>query len=219
MPRRLAIGLLLAAVFASTALAGPNDPKKRHNAADQAWARAIRIHRADLPGGGWKSERSSDDSSYAPKRCKRPNLSDLVATGEASNPDFSRGGSFVGSGSTIFATEREATAAWARTSKVVVARCFAAAMRDGLGGSGASLAVRSHEQVRSGLAPHELGFRMRFTLSGPAVKIDGRVGYYVFGRGRAIGAVMVVSVGKPLQPVPLALEQKLTHLVASRLRR
>src|SRR5438045_3942962 len=108
MARRLAIGLLLAAIFAGSAFAGAKDPRKRYNAADLAWARAIRIHRADLPGGGWKAERSSTDSDYAPQGCKNPNLSDLIETGEASNPDFSRGGSFVGSGSSVFATEQQA---------------------------------------------------------------------------------------------------------------
>jgi hypothetical protein len=219
MTCRLAIGLLAAAVFTGSAVAGPNDPKKRYNAADQAWARRIRIHRADLPGTGWKVEPSKDDSDYAPKGCRSPNLSDLVTTGEASNPDFTRGGSFVGSGSSVFATERQASAAWIRMAKVPVGRCLVAALREGMAGSGATLTVRSNRQVRRGLAPHESAFSVGFVASGPAAKIDGRIGYYVFARGRAIGAVMVISLGKPLQPVPLALEQKLAGLVASRLRR
>jgi hypothetical protein len=217
--RRLAICLLAAAVLAGSASASANDPKRRYNAADQAWARAIRIQRADLPGTGWKAQRSKDDSDYAPQGCSSPNLSDLVATGEASNPDFTRYGSFVGSGSSVFATERDTTAAWTRMAKVPLARCLVAALREGMAGSGASLTIRSNEQVHAGLAPHELGFRLRFTASGSAGKLDGRIGYYVFARGRAVGAVMVVSLGKPLQPVPLALEQKLSGLVARRLRR
>jgi hypothetical protein len=218
MARRVAVVFLAAAAFAGSALASANDPKKRYNAADQAWARAIRIQRADLPGAGWKAQRSND-SEYAPKGCSSPNLSDLVATGEAANPDFTRGGSFVGSGSSVFANERDATAAWTRSAKVPLARCVVAALRKGMAGSGASLTVGSNEQPHAGLAPHELGFRIRFSVSGPAAKVDGRIGYYVFARGRAIGALMVVSLGRPLQPVPLALEQKLSRLVASRLRR
>lgn len=219
MACRLAIGLLAAAVLASTALASANDPKKRYNAADQAWARAIRIQRSDLPGAGWKLQRSKDNSDHAPKGCRSPNLSDLVQTAEAENPDFTRSGSFVGSGSWIFATEREATAAWTRMAKVPLAHCMVAVMRAAMEPTGATLAIRSTRQVHRGLAPHEFGSGIAFTASGPSAKIDGRVGYYMFARGRALGAVMVVSFGKPMQPVPLALEQKLTGLVAQRLRR
>ena len=219
MARCLVVPLLAAAVFAGSALAGANDPRKHYNAADQAWARAIRIHRSDLPGGGWRSHRSSDDSDYAPKGCKNPDLSDLVETGEASNPDFTRGGSFVGSGSSVFVSERHATAAWTRTSRIPLARCLVGALRDGLGSGAAKLNVRSTRSVRLGLAPYELGHRVSFRVSGPAMTVDGRISYYAFARGRAIGAVMVVSFGKPLQPVPVALEQKLAALVAGRLRR
>jgi hypothetical protein len=216
---RLVIGLVAAAVFAGSALAGADDPKKRHNPADQAWARAIRIHRFDLPGTGWRAQRTKDDSGYAPRGCRNPDLSDLVATGEATNPDYVRGGSFVGSGSTVFATERQATTAWSRTARIRLSHCLVAALRDGIGSSGVSITTRSSETARSGLAPHELGARVRFSISGPAAKINGRIAYYIFARGRAVGAVMVISLGRPLQPVPLALEQKLARLVASRLRR
>jgi hypothetical protein len=217
MGRRLALAVLAAAVLAGSAFA--KDPKKHFNAADLAWARAIRIHRVDLPGSGWKAERSSGDSGYTPQGCKDPDLSDLIETGEASNPDFSRGGSFVGSGSSVFATEQQATAAWARTSKIPISRCLVGALQDGMATSSAVLAVRSVSSVRSGLAPHELGTRLTFRISGPTGKVDGRIGYYVFGRGRAIAAVMVISFGKPLQPLPPGLEQHLTALVAGRLRR
>jgi hypothetical protein len=219
MGRLLAIALLGAAVFAGSAFAGAKDPKKHYNAADLAWARSIRIHRSDLPGSGWKAERSSSDSDYAPEGCKNPDLSDLTETGEASNPDFTRGGSFIGSGSSIFATEQQATAAWARTSRIPLSRCLVGAMKDGMATSSAVLSVRSTSSLHPGLAPHEFGTRVSFRIAGPAAKVDGRISYYVFARGRAIGAVMVVSFGKPLQPVPLALEQQLTALVAGRLRR
>ena len=219
MARRLAIGLLAAAVLASSALASANDPKKRFNAADQAWARAIRIQRADLPGAGWKLQRSQNNSDYAPKGCGSPNLSDLVQTGKAENPDFTRSGSFVGSGSWIFASEREATAAWTRMSKVPLARCMVAALRAGMEPTGVTLAISSTREVHRGLAPHEFGSSIAFSARGPAAKIDGRVGYYMYARGRAIGAVMVVSLGRPFRPLPPALEQELSALVAQRLRR
>ena len=56
-------------------------------------------------------------------------------------------------------------------------------------------------------------------MSGPGAAVVGRIGFYAFARGRVFAGVMVLSLGKPLQPVPLALEEKLASLVASRLRR
>jgi hypothetical protein len=117
----------------------------------------------------------------------------------------------------VFVSERHATTAWTRMSHIPISRCLVGALRDGLGSS-ATLSVQSTHSARSGLAPHELGVRVTFRISGSAGKIDGRIGYYVFARGRAVGALIVMSFGKPLQPVPLALEQKLAGLVASRLR-
>src|ERR687896_2476666 len=113
MVGRLGLVLLAALALAATATAArkdPRDPQKRFNAQDQAWAKAIRIQRNDLGAGDWRVEPATDknDDRKAPAGCKNPNLSDLVLTGEADNPDFSLNGSFVGPGAEGWANERHA---------------------------------------------------------------------------------------------------------------
>lgn len=223
MVGRLGLTLLCAGVLAGTALAagsGPREPQKRHNAADQAWARAIRIHRADLGSGDWRVEQSNDDNGGAPKGCKDPDLSDLVETGEAENPDFSRNGSFVGSGAAVFLNEEQATSAWQRVARQPVNRCMIEAFRKAIAGSGARLSAVSDRLVQTPkLAPHFTAGRVRIAVSGPAAKIRGRISYYFYARGRATALLMVVSFGPPMQPIPESLERRLAGLVAERLRR
>jgi hypothetical protein len=98
-------------------------------------------------------------------------------------------------------------------------RCLAAALRAGAKGSGVSVGFQRAERVRRWLAPHELGYRVRFTISDPTAKVAGRIGFYAFARGRAFAGVAVISIGRPFQPVPAALEQTLAATVADRMRR
>ena len=221
MARRLAIGLLVAAALAGAAAAGNSkEPQKRLTRADQAWARSIRVQRSDLPGTGWKAEPSDDDDSTAPPQCKNPDLSDLVATGWAEEPDFSRGGSFVGSGSAVFVNEAQARTSWARMSRPSLAGCLVLAVKEGLRSSGATLAITTNGPIPIAKpTPRFLALRVRFTLSGPAARIQGRIGYYLLNRGRADAVLMVMSFGKPLRPVSEAVERRLVARMASRLRR
>jgi hypothetical protein len=215
------LGLLLFAVAAlagtaSAAGSDPRDPKKRFNSADQAWARAIRIDRADLGAGDWRVEQSPDDDSDAPAGCKNPNLSDLVLTGEAKNPDFSRKGSFVGSGAEVWSGERHAAIAWRRNTSIPIGKCLTEAFKQGVGKDPrVKLTVLSSGPIRIGkLAPRALTYGMRFRIKGPAATLNGRLAFYVFSRGRADGMLMVVSFDPPLSPVSQALERRLAALVA-----
>jgi hypothetical protein len=223
LTRRLLIVLLTSFLVAGTAAAAarkPTDPQKKLNPADQKWAAAIRIHRGDLGAGDWRVEASDNNSVGAPKGCEDPDLSDLVETGEAENPDWSRNGSFVGSGAAIFKTTQQATTAFGRVSRQSFSRCLASAFKQGLGTSGARLRILSTGPVAlHSPAPHYLSARVRFSVSGPAATITGRMSLYFFGRGRALGMLLVASIGRPLQPIPDALERRLALLVASRLKR
>ena len=183
MVGRLGLTLVCAGVLAGTAAAGGHqgDPQKRHNPADQAWAQAIRIQRTDLGAGDWRVEPPTGGSGV-PRGCKDPNLSDLVETGEAEDPDFSRKGSFVGSG----ARRRILFNGPAATKK---------------------------------LAPRFTSSEIRLSLAGPAAKIDGRISYYLYGRGRATAVLMIASFGRPMQPISASLERKLAELVGQRLHR
>jgi len=221
--RRLAVLLVSSYLIAGTAAAAvrkPTDPQKRLNPADQAWAAAIRIHHDDLGSGDWRLEPSQDTNVASPQGCKEPDLSDLVETGEAENPDFSRNGSFIGSGAAIFQTTKQATAAFQRVARQSFNRCMISAFKQGLSGSGARLRILSSGPIamRSS-APHFVSGRVRFSVSGPAATINGRISFYFFARGRATAMLLVASIGKPMQPISAPLEGRLASLVASRLHR
>ena len=223
MTRRILAFLLLSFLAAGTATAAarkPTDPQKRLNPADQAWAAAIRLHHDDLGPGDWRLESSQSNGVAAPQGCKEPDLSDLVETGEAENPDFSRKGSFVGSGAAIFLSAKQATAAFKRVAGQSFDRCMISAFKQGLSGSGARLRILSSGPIAlTNPAPHYVSGRVRFSVAGPAATITGRMSFYFFARGRAIAMLLVASIGKPMQPISASLEHRLAVLVASRLRR
>lgn len=220
---RLGFLLLVLAVCAGTASAAgtkEGDPQKRHNAADQAWAKAMRVQRSDLGAGDWRVEASSDDDHGVPKACKDPDLSDLVETGSAEEPDFSRDGSFVGSGSIVFQTERQLTTAWNRLSRAPFTECLVWAFKKGAAGSGVRVRIVSSGPARiAKLAPRYKTSRVNVVISGPAATVKGRFTYYLAAKGRASVLLMVMSFGKPLTPISESLEHRLATLVAKRLNR
>ncbi len=228
MTRRLALVLLLAAALgASAGIAsgsggsrGPRDPQRDYNPADESWARAIRVQRSDL-GKGWKLDTSSgEEDPETSAVCRKPDLSDLVATGEAETPDFSRGGSFVDSGSSVFRNERDARVAWDRTVGKPLVNCTYWAFRAGVESVGARVrAISSGKLALPKLAPGFVAWQVRFSIKGRAATMNGRLDLYLFRRGRATALLLVISFDRPLTPVSQALERKLAGLTAERMRR
>jgi hypothetical protein len=223
MVGRLGLTILILAALtgvASAAGADSRDPKKRFNAADQAWAHGIRISRNDLGAGDWRVEPSAAKTVEL-AGCKQPNLSDLVLTGEAKNPDFSRNGSFVSSEAEVWASERDAGKSWSRSVSWPIQRCLIASLRQGMGADPrVTLTVLSSGRLPvAKLAPRTLAYAVGFRIKGPGGAVSGRIAVYAFGRGRAEGSLVLVSLGKPAQPIPAALEHRLAGLVAQRLQR
>jgi hypothetical protein len=223
MARRALIAAAVAAlVAASAALAGnAKEPQHRFNDADQAWAHRIIVHNADLGAGDWRvAQLDSQGDANAPSYCKDPNLSDLTLTGQAKNPDFAREASFEDSDGEVWATERDAIAAFNRVKAFPYDRCFKAAMRQEFaqGSQIKFTALSSGPLTFPKLAPRQLTFGLKFRMVAGARKIDGRIDIYAFSRGRADGSVMVASLGAPARPIPLSLERKLATLVAQRLK-
>jgi hypothetical protein len=220
---RLGLVLLVVTALAGTASAAgtkAGDPQKRHNAADQAWAKAMRVQRSDLGAGDWRVEQLNDDDRGAPKACKDPDLSDLVETGSAEEPDFSRDGSVVGPGSIVFQTERQLTTAWNRLSRAPFKECLIWAFKQGAAGSGVRVRIVSSGPVRiAKLAPRYKTGRVNVVISGPAATLKGRFTYYLAAKGRASVVLMVISFSKPLTPISESLERRLATLVAERLNR
>jgi hypothetical protein len=223
MIARLLVALLALTALAGTAAAAGNkagDPQKRHNAADQAWAVAIRVQRSDLGPGDWRVELSSDDDRGAPKACKDPDMSDLVETGSAEEPDFSRNGSFVGSGSIVFLNERQMRTAWSRVSRTPFTDCLIWAFKKGAAGSGVTIRIVSTGPVRMAkLAPLFKTGRVNVVISGPGATLKGRFTFYLAAKGRASVLLFVGSFGKPLTPISPTLERRLATLVTKRLNR
>src|SRR5207248_9381338 len=121
-----------------------------------------------------------------------PDLSDLVETGEAENPDFSRNGSFVGSGAAVFLTTKQATAAFQRVARQSFNRCMVSAFKQGLAGSGARLRILSSGPIAmKSLAPHFVSGRVRFSVAGPAATVTGRISFYFLARDRATAMLFV----------------------------
>jgi len=225
MARRLGltVAALVALAAASAAFAGdPREPQHRFNPADQAWAHRIIVSHDDLGPGDWRVEQlDSQGDANAPSYCKNPNLSDLVLTGRAKNPDFGWEDSFEDSDGEVWATEREATAAFNRLKAYPFDRCFRVAMQQEFAnGSGVKFTMLSSGSLKIGkLAPRQLTYGLKFRMTVGTRRIDGRIDIYAFSRGRADGSVMVASLGAPARPIPLSLERKLATLVAERLKR
>jgi hypothetical protein len=219
---RLGLVLVVFVALAGTATGArrdPWDPQTRYNAADQALARAIRIQRDDLGAGDWRVETFGDEDNSLPE-CKNPDLSDLVLTGKAQNPNFSRNGSLVGSEGEVWATERDAATAWRRSTRFDFGKCLPAAMRKGFAAAqGVSLKILSSGPVRMPkLTPRMFTYRISFRIKGPKAALQGRLSIYAFARGRIDASLMVISFGRPAQPIPDALERRLATRVAARLK-
>jgi len=219
----LVVAALAALAAASAALASdPRDPQHRFNAADQAWAHRIILQHDDLGPGDWRvAQLDNHGDADAPSDCKNPDLSDLVLTGQAKNPDFSRAGSFEDSDGEVWATEHDAIAAYKRLQAYPFDRCFRAAMQQEFAtGSGIRFSVLASGRIAfPKLAPRQLTYGLKFRMTAGARTIDGRMDIYAFSRGRADGSVMIASLGRPARPIPLSLERRLAGLVASRLKR
>ena len=225
MARRLGLTVvaLAALAAASAAFAGdPREPQHRFTPADQSWAHRIIVSHDDLGPGDWRVEQlDSQGDANAPSYCKNPNLSDLVLTGQAKNPDFGREDSFEDSDGEVWATERDAIAAFKRLEAYPFDRCFRVAMQQEFAnGSGVKFTLLSSGPLKIGkLAPRQLTYGLKFRMTVGTRKIDGRIDLYAFSRGRADGSVMVASLGAPARPIPLSLERKLATVVAERLKR
>jgi len=223
MARRFVLAVALLAVLASTASAAATkagDPKKRHNAADQAWAERIRVQRDDLGAGDWRVEpRDPDAERNTPKVCRDPDMSDLVETGSAEEPNFSRNSSFVMSSSGVLQTAAQMRTAYRRLARAPLSECIAWAFRKGVESAGGRVRVSSFRMLPTArLAPLGRTARVDLVISGSSASIRGHISYYLLARGRASVLLVIASFGRPATPVSASLERHLTTAVAQRLK-
>ncbi len=233
--RRLVLLLLASIVLALTGVAGAasTDPQIRIEPVDQAWANSIVLVPADL-GKGWKAEPmderapSSDDSSDDSTWCAEgiPNRSDLIATGGASSPDFTRSdNSSVSSYSIVWQTPEQAQAEWDRTVTRMPAfiNCLAAVFNGGpraaklvvtAKGSLAFPAVTSRTAAYRIKIAYEQTVRVkkkRKQKRSPFANFD----YILFGNGRASVTLIVLSFNP--KPLSASYERSLAEKMAARI--
>src|SRR5262249_46993315 len=181
---RLAVAAVVASALAGAALAAnPNDPQKRFTAADQAWARRVLVKRADLPGVGWKSQRSTGDNST----CKafNPDESKLVETGEQESPEFTRVGGFVSSTAGIFKTAGDAQRSWNLEVKPKILDCIAEGLNQTSTGGATIRIVKRGTLGYPHLAPRTAAFFVRLAFDVQGIKLDADLRVVCLGRGRA----------------------------------
>jgi hypothetical protein len=217
MLARLAIVLALAATLAGVALAAnPHDPQKRFTSADQALARALLVKRADLPGAGWKSQRSTGDSTC---NSFNPDESKLVETGEQNSPEFTRVGGFVSSTAAVFKTSRDAQTGWNLEVKPKILDCLSEGLNQGTP-SGATIRIVSKGKLAyPHLAQRTTAFFVRLAFNVQGIKFNADLRVVCLGKGRANLALMTLSPGSPLMPLPAGLDRKLATKLAQRLNR
>lgn len=223
MARRFVLALALLAVLAGTASAAATkagDPKKRHNAADQAWAERLRVQHDDLGAGDWRIEpRDANAERGMPQACKDPNMSDLVETGSAEAPNFSRNLSFVSSSGVVFQTAGQMRAAYGRLARSPLDDCIAWSFKKGAELAGARVRVSSFRSLpTSQLAPLGRAARVDLVVSGPSASVRGHISYYLLSRGRAGVILLIASFGRPATPISPSLERHLATTVAKRLK-
>jgi hypothetical protein len=217
MLARLAAVTVAASALAGAALAAnPHDPQKHFTAADQAWARTLLVKRADLSGVGWKSQRSTGDSTC---NSFNPDESKLVETGEQDSPEFTRVGGFVSSTAAVFKTSRDAQTGWNLEVKPQLLNCLAEGL-DQSTPSGATIRIVSKGKLAyPHLAQRTTAFFVRLAFNVQGIKFNADLRVVCLGKGRANLALMTLSPGSPLMPLPAGLDRRLATKLAQRLNR
>jgi hypothetical protein len=218
-----ALAIALAATLALAAVApaarGPKDPTYQPNARDLAIARSLLLVRAVVPARFTiESSKPSDDdftcSTYD------PDLSRLVSTADVEGRDFSHtartGVYFVSSTAMLFRTSEEAATYWRRA--VVhrkVGPCLVESFRDAFG-KGAALG--NVKVIPLELASGELSVQSWNVVGdlrdGTRVLGKALIEVAVLKRGRAISALMMFTLGKPLGADAEAMGAAVGHKLA-----
>jgi hypothetical protein len=110
-------GLLLSA---GTASADHLDPEQRIRPADQARAKAMLLRPSDVQG----FRRQPPSGADPHLSCRALDESDLIVTGDAESPSWTASVVFITSSSTVYATEKEASASWRRGTSAAGLRCL-----------------------------------------------------------------------------------------------
>ena len=211
--RRLAAIVALALVCTGAALAAKGDPQKRHNPVDTAKAKSVVLRAADL--AGWKAEPAKDTGDDN-LHCKGfdPDESDLVETGNADSPDFSKGLQFISSTASVYRTSTQAQASWDRVVKPGLLTCLKTLFEQGASTPGTTWTVLGQGTLSfPKLASRTAAFRIAFRTKSSTLTLKGSVDIVLLGHGRIDAVMLYVAFGAPSQ----SLERRLAGLMAARM--
>ena len=203
---------LCSLAWAAAAGADHLDPQKRIRSADSARASAMLLRKADL-GAGFEIERTSGLEPHL--TCGALDESDLVLTGRAQSPYWSRDYQIVGSTSAVYRTAADATASWKRGTSTRGSNCLRDAFRREFERQGESVRVAVRRLPFPRIAAASAAYRLTVSgtaASGPAVHLD----FVVLRLGRAQAGLVFAGV---VIPPARASEVALARVVASRMAR
>lgn len=203
--RIVSLVLAVALVATGVALAARGDPKERFTPADQARARAMLLRAADFnPAFVARPSSQSDGDFY----CATLDESDLTLSGRGTSPSFAAGTEYVTSTSSVYATQSDSNASWARGTSKAGETCLRLGLRRELQGSVVRLASFGRITFpRRGT--RSVAYRAVATVQGVRVYVD----LVAIQVGRAEVGVIYVSA---LTPPPGAELRRLTNVVAKR---
>ena len=207
---RLALVVALGLALAAPASAGPRDEKERFTKAGQALARRAVLHRADLRGG-WRPV----SVPFRSNRCRSydPDLSRFTLTGKARSAFVLQTGAGIGSSASVYASARQAAAAFEAEAKPGLLTCMSAGSKKQFERSGIHATVVAKRMSRGPrVGERNASFRLVLLLSVGGQNLPYDVDLVTFQRHRAIAALSFQALGSPIRN-QLAIARR----VASRL--
>jgi hypothetical protein len=214
MARRLAIGLFVAALFVSSALAAPGDAERRAiTAHDRVWAKRINLTLRDLPAGFRQSSQIPSGAGGLTCNGFSPDLSRFTITGEATSREFARAdGIAVFSAAEIFRSTVDERGDWAATARREALSCLREQLQRSVGALGkvGSASLRAAPR----LGERTVSFRSSIVVATNGAKATIWLDVLAVARGRADATLGVLSVNR----APSAsLERSLLAKLAARL--
>jgi hypothetical protein len=215
MSCRLGFVALLAALFASSALAAPGDSERRAlTPHDQAWAKRVNLTLRDLPAGFRQGPQSPTGSGGLTCSGFTPDLSRFTITGEAASHEFARAdGVVVFSAAEIFRSAVDQRGDWTATARREALPCIRELLQEAAGSSArvASTTLRPAPK----LGERTVSFRATMVVSVNGVKAAIWLDMLAVAQGRGDATLVVLTVRK----APSAsLERSLLGKLAARLR-
>lgn len=188
---RAAIAVLaLALGLAGAASANHLDPRMQIRPADQKRASALLLRASDVPG--YATERTSGLDPHL--TCRGLDESDLVVTGRATSPYWSREYRIVGSSSAVYRTVADSTAAWRRGTSAAGRRCLRQAFVDEFARQGETVRVAVVPLAVPPLGVERAGYRITITGAAregqPALTLD----VVLLRKGRGQAALLFAAV-------------------------